>query len=274
MKKVLSLALILVLGVVLAACGNKDSAGGSDDKKVVVGASPAPHAEILEEAKPILKDEGYDLEIKTINDYTTPNKLLDAGELDANFFQHTPYLDKEKEDKGYKIESAGNVHLEPMAVYSQKYDSLKDLPDNAEIFVSNNPAEQGRFLKFFVDEGLIKIKDGVKIQDATFDDIVENKKNIKFNDNQAAEFLPKTYQNNEGDAVIINSNFAIEQKLNQQKDSIAVESPEDNPYANLIAVQEGHKDDEKIKALIQVLQSNDIKAFIKEKYDGSVEPAK
>ncbi|UEX89642.1 MetQ/NlpA family ABC transporter substrate-binding protein [Staphylococcus ratti] len=275
MKRILSIALILVLTVVLAACGNNDSKSGSkDDKKIVVGASPAPHAEILEKAQPLLKKEGYDLEIKTINDYTTPNKLLDAGELDANFFQHTPYLDTEKKDKGYKIESAGNVHLEPMAVYSQKHKSLKDLPKGAEIFVSNNPAEQGRFLKFFVDEGLIKIKKGVKIQDATFDDIEENKKDLKFNNKQSAEFLPKTYQNNEGDAVIINSNFAIEQKLNPQKDSIAVEKSDDNPYANLIAVQEGHKDDDKIKVLMKVLQSEDIKKFIEDKYDGAVTPAK
>ncbi|NJI02844.1 MetQ/NlpA family ABC transporter substrate-binding protein [Staphylococcus agnetis] len=273
MKRFLSIALILVLSVVLAACGNDSKSGDKEDKKIVVGASPAPHAEILEQAKPLLEKEGYDLEIKTINDYTTPNKLLDAGELDANFFQHTPYLDTEKKDKKYKIESAGNVHLEPMAVYSQKHKSLKDLPKGAEIFVSNNPAEQGRFLKFFVDEGLIKIKKGVKIQDATFDDIVENKKDIKFNNKQAAEFLPKTYQNNEGDAVIINSNFAIEQKLNPQKDSIAVEKADNNPYANLIAVQDGHKDDKKIKALIKVLQSDDIKKIIKDKYDGAVTPA-
>ncbi|MGV3243479.1 MetQ/NlpA family ABC transporter substrate-binding protein [Staphylococcus sp. 11261D007BR] len=283
MKRVLSLVVILTLGIVLAACGNdskgekgdtSDANGGNgEDKKIVVGASPAPHAEILEEAKPILEKEGYDLEIKTINDYTTPNKLLDAGELDANFFQHTPYLETEKKDKGYKIESAGDVHLEPMAVYSQKYDSLKDLPDNAEVFVSNNPAEQGRFLKFFVDEGLVTIKDGVDIKDATFDDIKENKKNIKFNDDQAAEFLPKTYQNKEGDAVILNSNFAIEQGLNPQKDSIAVEDAKDNPYANLIAVQEGHKDDEKIKALVKALQSDDIKNFIEDKYKGAVVPA-
>lgn len=275
MKKFISIALVLVLTVVLVACGNNDSksSDNKDDKKIVVGASPAPHAEILEEAKPLLKKEGYDLEIKTINDYTTPNKLLDAGELDANFFQHTPYLDTEKKEKGYKVESAGNVHLEPMAVYSQKHKSLKDLPKGAEIFVSNNPAEQGRFLKFFVDEGLIKIKKGVKIQDATFKDIEENKKDLKFNNKQAAEFLPKTYQNNEGDAVIINSNFAIEQKLNPQKDSIAVEKADNNPYANLIAVQEGHKNDEKIKALMKVLRSDDIKKFINDKYDGAVTPA-
>ena len=132
MKKLFSLALVLALTLVLAACGN---GGGGDDKTITVGASPAPHAELLEQAKPILEDKGYDLKIKTINDYTTPNKLLDKGELDANFFQHTPYLDTEKKDKGYKIESAGNVHLEPMAVYSKKYKDLKDLPKGATVYV-------------------------------------------------------------------------------------------------------------------------------------------
>ena len=271
MKKLLSLFLVLTLIVVLAACGN---GSGDKDKKIVVGASPAPHAEILEKAKPLLKKKGYDLEIKTINDYTTPNKLLDKGELDANYFQHTPYLKTESKEKGYKIESAGNVHLEPMAVYSKKYKSLKDLPNGATVYVSNNPAEQGRFLKFFVDADLIKIKKGVKIEDAKFSEIVENKKNIKFNNKQSAEFLPKIYQNQDVDAAIINSNYAIDQKLSPKKDSIVLEKATNNPYANLIAVRKGHKDDKKIKALIEVLQSKEIKDFINKKYDGAVVPAK
>ncbi|WP_214336205.1 MetQ/NlpA family ABC transporter substrate-binding protein [Staphylococcus arlettae] len=270
MKKILSLAFVLVLSVVLAACGNSEG----KDKKITVGASPSPHAEILEQAKPLIEDKGYDLEIKTINDYTTPNKLLDKGELDANYFQHTPYLETEKKSKKYKIESAGDVHLEPMAVYSKKYKNLKDLPKGATVYVSNNPAEEGRFLKFFVDAGLVKIKDGVKIEDAKFDDIVENKKDIKFNNKQSAEYLPKIYQNEKADAVIINSNFAIDQKLDPKKDSIVLEKPEDNPYTNLIAVKEGHKDDEKIKALMDALNSKDIKDYIKKEYNGSVEPAK
>lgn len=269
MKKFLSLALVAILAVVLAACGK-----GGDDKKITVGASPSPHAEILEKAKPLLKDKGYDLKIKTINDYTTPNKLLDKGEIDANYFQHTPYLNTEKKDKHYKIESAGDVHLEPMAVYSKKYKSLKDLPKGATVYVSNNPAEEGRFIKFFQDAGLVKVKKGVKIQDAKFSDIVENKKNIKFNNKQSAEYLPKIYQNQKADAVIINSNFAIDQKLSPRKDSIALEKSEDNPYANLIAVKEGHKDDKKVKALMEVLQSKKIKDYINKKYDGAVVPAK
>ncbi|MHD0383398.1 MULTISPECIES: MetQ/NlpA family ABC transporter substrate-binding protein [Staphylococcus] len=275
MKKIISILAVLVLTVVLAACGSKDkSAGGEDSKTITVGASPAPHAELLEQAKPILKKEGYDLKIKTINDYTTPNKLVNSGELDANFFQHTPYLNTEKKDKGYKLVSVGNVHLEPMAVYSKKYKSLKELPKGATVYVSNNPAEEGRFLKFFVDEGLIKLKKGVKIQDAHFSDIVENKKDIKFNNKQSAEYLPKIYQNEDVDAAIINSNFAIEQKLSPKKDSIALEKPDNNPYANLVAVKEGHEKDKKIKALIKALQSQDIKDYINKKYDGAVIPAK
>ncbi|PTJ50012.1 methionine ABC transporter substrate-binding protein [Staphylococcus simulans] len=274
MKKIISILAVLVLTVVLAACGSKDkSAGGEDSKTITVGASPAPHAELLEQAKPILKKEGYDLKIKTINDYTTPNKLVNSGELDANFFQHTPYLNTEKKDKGYKLVSVGNVHLEPMAVYSKKYKSLKELPKGATVYVSNNPAEEGRFLKFFVDEGLIKLKKGVKIQDAHFSDIVKNKKDIKFNNKQSAEYLPKIYQNEDVDAAIINSNFAIEQKLSPKKDSIALEKPDNNPYANLVAVKEGHEKDKKIKALIKALQSQDIKDYINKKYDGAVIPA-
>ena len=268
MKKILGILLLLTLTVALAACGGKGS-----DKTIKVGASPAPHAEILEKAKPLLEKKGYKLDIKTINDYTTPNKLLDKGELDANFFQHTPYLKTESKEKGYKIESAGNVELEPMAVYSKKYKSLKDLPKGATVYVSNNPAEQGRFLKFFVDEGLIKIKKGVKIEDAKFSDITENKKDIKFNNKQSAEFLPKIYQKQDADAVIINSNYALDQKLNPKKDSIAYEKAKDNPYANLIAVKDGHKDDKKIKALMEVLQSKEIRDYINKEYDGAVVPA-
>lgn len=270
MKKILTLVTVFVLTIALAACGK----GDSEDKTIKVGASPAPHAEILEKAKPLLEKKGYDLKIQSINDYTTPNKLLDKGELDANYFQHTPYLKTESKEKGYKIESAGNVHLEPMAVYSKKYKSLKDLPNGATVYVSNNPAEQGRFLKFFVDADLIKIKKGVKIEDAKFSDIVENKKNIKFNNKQSAEFLPKIYQNQDVDAAIINSNYAIDQKLSPKKDSIVLEKATNNPYANLIAVRKGHKDDKKIKALIEVLQSKEIKDFINKKYDGAVVPAK
>ncbi|GGA99428.1 MetQ/NlpA family ABC transporter substrate-binding protein [Macrococcus hajekii] len=272
MKKILVLALTILLSVVLTACGSDSKDSKKEDKTITVGASPTPHAELLEQVKPVLEKEGYKLNIKIINDYTTPNRLLNDGEIDANFFQHTPYLDTEKKEKGYKIESAGNVHIEPMAVYSKKYKSLEELPNGAEVFISNNPAEEGRFLSFFTKAGLIKLKEGTDPIKATFKDIAENKKDIKFNNKQAAEFLAKTYQNGEGDAVILNANVALANKINPVNDSIVLEDKE-SPYANLIAVQEGHKDDAKIKALVKALQSDDMKKYIDDHYKGAVVPA-
>lgn len=262
------LLIIAILGLVLEG---KDST--KQNETILVGVSPSPHGQILEHAKKMMKKEGYNLKIKVINDYTTPNRLLNEGELDANFFQHTPYLNIEKKSKKYKISSIGNVHLEPMAVYSNKYSSLKDLPEGAEIYVSNNPAEEGRFLSFFTKAGLIELKSGVDPITATFKDIKVNKKNFKFNNKQSAEFLPKSFKNDEGDATIINSNFAIDNKLNPVKDSIAVEG-KDSPYANLIAVREEDKNSKKLKALIKVLQSKEMQDYINKKYDGAVIAAK
>lgn len=168
----------------------------------------------------------------------------------------------------------GNVHIEPMALYSKKYKSIKDLPNDAVVYASTNPAEVGRFIDLFVKNGLMKIKDGVDPVDAQLKDIVENPKNIQIKTEIAPELLVQTYNNDEGDAVIINSNFAIDAKLSPVKDSIALEDSE-SPYANLIAVRPADKDSEKIKALIKVLQGDEIQKFIKDKYkDGSVIPAK
>ena len=158
-----------------------------------------------------------------------------------------------------------------MGVYSKKYKNIKDIPKGSTIYVSNNPAEEGRFLSFFVNEGLVKIKDGVKIEDAKFEDIVENKKDLKFNNQQGAEFLPKTYKSGEGAAVVMNSNYAIDNGLTPSKDAIALEN-ESSPFANILAVKEGHKNDEKFQTLIKVLQSKDMKAFIKKEYGKDVIP--
>ncbi|PTJ53308.1 methionine ABC transporter substrate-binding protein [Staphylococcus simulans] len=266
MKKVSSLIGLLVLLVVLAACGK-----GGDKEKITVAASPAPHGEVLEHAKKAMKDKGYDLEVKVVNDYKVPNKLLDKGDVDANLFQHVPYLKAERKSHGYKIEEVGKVFTTPMGVYSKKYKNIKDIPKGSTIYVSNNPAEEGRFLSFFVNEGLVKIKDGVKIEDAKFDDIVENKKELKFNNQQGAEFLPKTYKSGEGAAVIMNSNYAIDNGLTPSKDAIVMEN-ESSPFANILAVKEGHKDDKKFQELIKVLQSKDMKEFIKKEYGKDVIP--
>lgn len=269
MKKLIMIGSLFLLTIILAACGKSN--GEKEDKEITIAASPAPHGEVLEHAKKEMKKKGYDLEIKTVNDYKVPNKLLDKGDVDANFFQHTPYLKAEKNDHNYKIEEVGKVFTTPMGVYSKKYKDIKDIPKGSTIYVSNNPAEEGRFLSFFVDKGLIKIKKGVSIEDAKFDDIVENKKDLKFNNKQGAEFLPKTYNSKEGAAVIMNSNYAIDNGLTPHKDAIAIEG-KSSPFANIVAVQEGHKDDKKFKALMKVLQSKDMKTFITDKYGQDVIP--
>lgn len=282
-SKIITTAALGILATTLVACGNGTTSSSSSneataakaaDTKITVVASPAPHAEILEAAKPILAKEGYDLQINVVNDYVTPNQIVFGGDADANYFQHTPYLEKFNKEHNEDLVSVGNVHIEPMAVYSKKYKSLDELPENAVVYASTNPAEVGRFLSFFTKAGLIKLKDGVKPVDATLEDIAENPKNIQIKNEIAPELLVSTYENNEGDAVIINSNFAIDAKLSPVKDSIALED-ESSPYANLIAVKPADKDSAKIQALIKALQSDDIRKFITDKYtDGSVIPAK
>ncbi|MEN2050793.1 MetQ/NlpA family ABC transporter substrate-binding protein [Staphylococcus hominis] len=259
MKKLIGMISIVLVIITLTACGNQKE----DNKKITVAASPAPHGDVLK--------KGYDLEVKEVNDYKVPNKLLDKGDVDANFFQHVPYLNAEKKSHGYKIEELGKVFTTPMGVYSKKYKNLKDIPDGSTIYVSNNPAEEGRFLSFFVNEGLIKLKKGVKIENAKFEDIAENKKHLKFNHQQGAEFLPKTYENGEGAAVIINSNYALDNGLKPSKDAIVMEG-KSSPFANTIAVQEGHKNDEKFQTLLKVMQSKEIKAYIKKEYGDDVIP--
>ncbi|AAU24913.1 methionine ABC transporter substrate-binding lipoprotein MetQ [Bacillus licheniformis] len=271
MKKGLLTALFIIFAGVLAACGSSSSEGDKDSKVITVGATPTPHAEILEEAKPLLKEKGYELKIKNFTDYKLINKALATKDLDANYFQHVPYLEQEmKENKDYDLVNVGAVHLEPFGIYSKKYKSLKDLPDGAKIIMSNNAAEQGRMLAMLENAGLIKLKSGIEKVDATVKDITENKKNLKIKNDVAPEMTAKAYEANEADAVFINVNYAIQNKLNPKTDSIELESPKDNPYANIIAVRKGDEDSDKVKALMEVLRSDDIKKFIDKKYKGSV----
>lgn len=271
MKKGLLTALFIIFTGILAACGSSSSEGDKDSKVITVGATPTPHAEILEEAKPLLKEKGYELKIKNFTDYKLINKALATKDLDANYFQHVPYLEQEmKENKDYDLVNVGAVHLEPFGIYSKKYKSLKDLPDGAKIIMSNNAAEQGRMLAMLENAGLIKLKSGIEKVDATVKDITENKKNLKIKNDVAPEMTAKAYEANEADAVFINVNYAIQNKLNPKTDSIELESPKDNPYANIIAVRKGDEDSDKVKALMDVLRSDDIKKFIDKKYEGSV----
>jgi D-methionine transport system substrate-binding protein len=278
MKKWLSLVLILAMALFLAACGTSDekAEGGSGDegtKKLVVGASNVPHAEILEEAKPLLEEKGIELEIVTFQDYVLPNQALDAKELDANYFQHIPYLNSQMAENGYDFVNAGGIHIEPIGVYSQKYKSLDELPDGAHIIVSSSVADHGRILTMLEKQGLITLKEGIEKTAATVEDIIENPKNLNFDAEYEAALLPQIYNNGEGDAVLINSNYAIDAGLNPIEDSIAIEES-DSPYVNVIAVRAGDESKEEIKALVDVLRSEEIQNFILEKYEGAVVPVK
>lgn len=277
MKKWLSLFLVLSFVLVLAACGTSEekSDGGGDKAgettELVVGASNVPHAEILEEAKSILKEKGIELEIETFQDYVLPNKALESKELDANYFQHIPYLNSQIEENGYDFVNAGGIHIEPIGVYSKKYKNLDELPEGAQLIMSNSVADHGRLLSLLEAEGLIKLKEGIDKTKATTEDVVENKKNLKFDTNYEASLLPQIFNNGEGDAVLINSNYAIDAGLNPLEDSIAIEDKE-SPYVNVIAVRKGDETNDAIKTLVEVLRSKEIQDFILEKYKGAVVP--
>ena len=279
MKKLWSLLIALTFVFVLAACGSsnddsKESGASNTDKettKLVVGASNVPHAEILEKAKPILEEKGIDLEIVPFQDYVLPNKALESKEIDANYFQHIPYLNQQIKENGYEFVNAGGIHIEPMAVFSKEYKSLDELPGGATIILSNSVAEHGRVLSLLEKGGLIKLKDGIDKVNATIEDIVENPKNVQLKADYEPALLPQIFNNNEGDAVVINANYALDAGLNPVEDSIEIEGSE-SPYANIITVRKGDENREDIKTLVEVLHSKEIQDFINTEYKGAVVP--
>lgn len=284
MKKVLSAILLTVLVLALAACGTKDkgndtsgnnnAAGDKEEStKIVIGASNTPHAVILEKVKPMLKEKGYDLEIETYQDYILPNKDLESGLLDANYFQTIPYLESQIADFGYDFVNAGGIHIEPMGVYSKKYKSLTELPDGATVLMSNSVSDHGRVLEMLEKEGLITLAESVEKVKAELGDIVDNPKNLKFEPDYEAALMPTLYKNDEGDALLINSNYAIDAGINPLEDSIALEKT-DSPYVNVVAVRSGDENSDAIKALVEVLQSEEIQEFMLKEWGGSVVPVK
>ncbi|MRX72013.1 methionine ABC transporter substrate-binding protein [Bacillus lacus] len=271
MKKLVLSTVLALSTAALAACGGSNGGSGEgEDTSIKIGASPVPHAEILEEATSLLEEKGYQLEVVEFTDYILPNKSLDENELDANYFQHEPYLKSQIADNDYNFVSAGGVHIEPIGVYSQRHDSLENLPDGATILMSNSVADHGRMLSMLEEKGLITLNEGVEKREATVDDIAENPKNLQFKTDVEAALLTRAYENDEADAIMINGNYALDADLNPAEDSIALESPENNPYVNLIVVREGDENKDKIKALVEVLQSEEIQSFIEERYQGSV----
>lgn len=277
MKKILGFATTVLLTAALAACGTGSNSSSSDsttassgeNTKLVVGASVTPHAEILEQAKPLLAEEGIDLEIQTFDDYILPNKALENGDIDANYFQHIPYLNKQIADNGYDFVNAGAIHIEPMGLYSQRIDDIADLEDGATVITSNSESDWGRILTILQDADLITLKDGVDTETATFDDIAENPKNLEFKHDIDPSLLATAYQNDEADLVAINANFAFGIDLNPVDDSVLLEA-DNSPYVNVIAVRKGDENTDKIKTLVEVLHSDEIKDFVDQEWQGSV----
>ncbi|GIO28659.1 MetQ/NlpA family ABC transporter substrate-binding protein [Ornithinibacillus bavariensis] len=275
MKKIIALVSLLLI-VLLAACGGeKDSNGknaeGKESNVLVVGASSVPHAEILEEAKPILEEKGITIKIEPYEDYVLPNDDLENGTLDANFFQHIPYLKDTVEKTGYDLDYVAGIHIEPMGVYSKGISNIDDIPNGTEVLLSNSVPDHGRILTLFEANGLIKLDENVDKSKATIDDIVENPKELKFSPDYAAELLPELYESEDDTLVVINTNFALQAGLDPQKDSVFIEDG-DSPYVNVIAVRSEDKNNENMKTLVEVLQSKEIQDFILEKYKGAVVP--
>lgn len=271
LKKVVSVALVAALSVgLLAGCG-----GGKDEKDmtITVAASPSPHAEILEVAKGVLADEGYTLEIKEFTDYVQPNKVVDNGEIDANYFQHTPYLEQFNAEQGTSLVSVGAIHYEPFGIYSEKHASLNEIADGAVIAVPNDVTNEARALQLLQAQGIITLKDGAGLN-ATVLDIIDNPHNVEIQEVEAA-MLPSVLSS--ADYAVINGNYAIDAGFNVAQDALACEdaaSEAAQTFGNIVAVKEGNENSEKIQALMNALKSDEVKTFIteNENYAGGVVP--
>lgn len=247
-----------------------ESAPSGDLKEIVVGASPAPHGEILKAANKVLETKGYTLKVVEYTDYVLPNNALDSGDLDANYFQHKPYLDSFNEQNGTSLVSAGGIHYEPFGIYGGKTASLEELPDKATVLVPNDLSNEARALLLLEAQGLIKLKEGVGLE-ATKKDIVENVKKLEIVELEAAQ-LPRSLQ--DSDIAVINGNYAIEAGL-KVKDALALEDSQSlaaSTYGNIVAVKAGKENDEKTKALVEALTSDEVKQFMEETYEGAVVP--
>ena len=264
-----SLATALAIGTITAngVLVSADAEKGT----IKVAASATPHAEILEEAKPILEKEGWDLEVTVFDDYVQPNLVVESGDFDANYFQHIPYLDNFNEEQGPHLVNAGGLHYEPFGIYPGTKKTLDDLEDGDTIAVPNDTTNEARALLLLQDNGVITLKDGAGLE-ATVKDIEENTKNIQIEELEAAQV---SRVKDEVAFVVLNGNYALQAGYSVSKDSIAHETSDSEAaktYVNIIAVKEGNEDNEAVKALVDVLKSDEIKDYINETYDGAVVP--
>ncbi|MFE6977400.1 MetQ/NlpA family ABC transporter substrate-binding protein [Streptomyces sp. NPDC057682] len=265
----------LALG--LSACGTdsdpsaKSGSGASADtsKALVVAASPTPHADILGFVqKNLAAKAGLKLEVKEFTDYVLPNTATESGQVDANFFQHQPYLDDFNQKNNTHLVSVGTVHLEPLGLYSKKVKALSGIKAGQTVAVPNDTTNEGRALQLLAENGLITLKDGVGTS-AKLSDITD-KKGLSFKELEAAT-VPRAL--NDVDAAVINGNYAIEAKLKPADDALVLEKADGNPYANIVAVKKGDEKDPRVQKLVQLLHSDEVKKFIEDTYQGSVIPA-
>ena len=238
------------------------------DETLTVAATPVPHAEILEFVKPALAKEGVDLKVKVFTDYIQPNVQVAEKRLDANFFQHQPYLDEFNKAKGTNLVAVAGVHIEPLGAYSSKYKALTELPGGANVVIPNDATNGGRALLLLAKAGLIKLKEPNNIL-STVKDITENAKDLKIRELEAAT-IPRVLT--QVDLALINTNYALEAKLDPSKDALVIEGS-DSPYVNILVARPDDKDSEAMKKLVAALHSPEVKAFILEKYKGAVLPA-
>lgn len=269
MKKLLAVVLTGAFVVsALAGCGKSTSA---DDKVIKVAASATPHAEILEQAKPLLEAKGYDLQVTVFDDYVQPNEVVESGDFDANYFQHIPYLESFNEEKGTHLVNAGGIHYEPFGIYPGTKASLDELADGDSIAVPNDTTNEARALLLLQDNGIITLKEDAGLT-ATKNDIVENPYNVDIVELEAAQ-VPRV--KDEVAFMVLNGNYALEAGFSVAKDSIAYEKSDSEAaktYVNVIAVKEGNENSDKTKALVEVLTSQEIKDYINNTYDGAVIP--
>ncbi len=283
LKKITSVSLAgVVLAGALVGCGSSDAAADTSSEEttesteatgdlepITVAASATPHAEILEAAKPLLAEQGYDLQVTVFEDYVQPNEVVESGDFDANYFQHVPYLDSFNEEHGTHLVDAGDIHYEPFGIYPGTKSSLDDVEDGDVVAIPNDTTNEARALLLLQDNGLLTLKDGVGLE-ATVNDITENPYNLEFQELEAAQVARVV---GEVAYVVLNGNYALEAGYSVAKDSIAYEASDSvaaETYVNIIAVYEGHENDEKIQALVSVLKSDEIKKFIEDTYDGAV----
>ncbi len=267
-------ALALSAGLALTGCAAPAQSDGSaepDASKVIrVAATPAPHAEILNDAvAPLLQEQGYTLEVVEFNDYVQPNTVTEAGEVDANYFQHRSYLDSFNDENGTHLVEAGGIHYEPFGLYAGKTDSLDALPDGASVALPNDTTNEARALLLLQQEGLIKLREGAGIT-ATPQDVVENPKNIEFVEVEAAT-IPRILE--DVDIAAINGNYALDAGLSVADDALAIEDASSDAaqvYTNVIVVPEGKQDDEKVKALVEALHSDAVREYIDSTFKGAV----